>query len=157
MKQRLLVNGMGMTKLTPITKMMAHLTLSSLDHTPHSALIICFGMGTTFRSALSWNVSTTAVELVPSVPSCSGFFHSDAGEVRNSPLAHIVIDDGRRYLERSPAKYDAIIIDPRRLSRPPVRACSIRRTFTPSPSSDLSRAESCSSGCLRPTNPHKPP
>jgi spermidine synthase len=29
-----------------------------------------------------------------------------------SPLSHLVIDDGRRYLERSPQKYDAIIIDP---------------------------------------------
>ena len=112
MERRLLVNGMGMTKLNPITKMMAHLTLASLDHTPHSALIICFGMGTTFRSALTWNISATAVELVPSVPKLFSFYHTDAGEVRRSPLAHIVIDDGRRFLERSPAKYDAIIVDP---------------------------------------------
>lgn len=112
MGRRLLVNGMGMTKLTPITKMMAHLTLSSLDHTPHSALIICFGMGTTFRSVISWNISGTAVELVPSVPKLFSFYHADASEVTQSPLAHVVIDDGRRYLERSPAKYDAIIVDP---------------------------------------------
>ena len=112
MQRRLLVNGMGMTKLNPITKMMAHLTLASLDHTPHSALIICFGMGTTFRSALTWNISTSAVELVPSVPKLFSYYHSDAEEVEKSPLAHIVIDDGRRFLERSPAKYDAIIVDP---------------------------------------------
>jgi spermidine synthase len=110
--RRLLVNGMGMTILTPITKMMAHLTLASLDHTPHSALIICFGMGTTFRSAVSWNISGTVVELVPSVPRLFGYYHADAAEVMASPLAHVVIDDGRRFLERSPAKYDAIIIDP---------------------------------------------
>ena len=112
MQRRLLVNGMGMTKLNPITKMMAHMTLASLDHTPHSALIICFGMGTTFRSALTWNVSSTAVELVPSVPKLFRYYHADADEVRKSPLAHTVIDDGRRFLERSPAKYDAIIVDP---------------------------------------------
>ena len=110
--RRLLVNGMGMTILTPITKMMAHLTLASLDHTPHSALIICFGMGTTFRSAVSWNISGTVVELVPSVPRLFGYYHADAAKVVASPLAHVVIDDGRRFLERSPAKYDAIIIDP---------------------------------------------
>ena len=110
--RRLLVNGMGMTILTPITKMMAHLTLASLDHTPHSALIICFGMGTTFRSVVSWNISGTAVELVPSVPRLFGYYHADAAEVMASPLAHVVIDDGRRFLERSPAKYDAIIVDP---------------------------------------------
>jgi spermidine synthase len=110
--RQLLVNGMGMTVLTPITKMMAHLTLASLDHTPHSALIICFGMGTTFRSVVSWNISGTAVELVPSVPRLFGYYHADAAEVMASPLAHVVIDDGRRFLERSPAKYDAIIVDP---------------------------------------------
>ena len=110
--RQLLVNGMGMTVLTPITKMMAHLTLASLDHTPHSALIICFGMGTTFRSVVSWNISGTVVELVPSVPRLFGYYHADAAEVMASPLAHVVIDDGRRFLERSPAKYDAIIVDP---------------------------------------------
>jgi spermidine synthase len=112
MKRRLLVNGMGMTALTPITKMMAHMTLASLDHTPHSALIICFGMGTTFRSVVTWNISGTAVELVPSVPKVFSFFHADADKVLASPNAHVVIDDGRRFLERSPAKYDAIIVDP---------------------------------------------
>lgn len=112
MNRRLLVNGMGMTKLTPITKMMAHLTLASLDHTPHSALVICFGMGTTFRSVVSWNISGTAVELVPSVPKLFSYYHADAAQVMASPLAHVVIDDGRRFLERSPAKYDVIIVDP---------------------------------------------
>jgi spermidine synthase len=112
MKRRLLVNGTGMTFLTPITKMMAHLTLASLDHTPRSALIICFGMGTTFRSVIAWNISGTAVELVPSVPQLFSFYHADAPQVMASPLAHVVIDDGRRFLERSPAKYDAIIVDP---------------------------------------------
>jgi spermidine synthase len=112
MKRRLLVNGMGMTTLSPVTKMMAHLTLASLDHTPHSALIICFGMGTTFRSVVAWNIRGTAVELVPSVPKLFGYYHEDADAVLASPLAHVVIDDGRRFLERSPAKYDAIIVDP---------------------------------------------
>jgi spermidine synthase len=112
MRRQLLVNGMGMTVLTPITKMMAHLTLASLDHTPHSALIVCFGMGTTFRSVVAWNIRATAVELVPSVPEFFSYYHADAAEVMASPLARVVIDDGRRFLERSPARYDAIIVDP---------------------------------------------
>ena len=112
MQRRLLVNGMGMTSLTPITKMMAHLTLASLDHPPRSALVICFGMGTTFRSVVSWNISGTAVELVPSVPKLFSYYHADAATVLSSPQAHVVIDDGRRFLERSPAQYDAIILDP---------------------------------------------
>jgi spermidine synthase len=118
MGKHLLVNGYGMTVLTPVTKMMAHLPLAFLDHPPQNVLVICFGMGTTFRSALSWGVPATVVELVPSVPRLFSYFHSDASEVLSSPLAHVVVDDGRRYLERTTEQYDVITIDP----PPPVEA-----------------------------------
>jgi hypothetical protein len=72
MDKRLLVNGVGITALTPITKAMAHFPLAFLDHPPRKVLVICFGMGTTFRSLLSWGEPTTAVDLVPSVPKCPG-------------------------------------------------------------------------------------
>ena len=98
--------------------MMAHLPLAFLDHPPQDALDICFGMGTTFRSLLSWKINTTAVELVPSVPRLFWYFHSDGPEVVKLPEAHIVIDDGRRYLERTPQQFDLITIDP----PPPVEA-----------------------------------
>ncbi|HVI08600.1 MAG TPA: fused MFS/spermidine synthase [Candidatus Binatia bacterium] len=118
MGKLLLVNGYGMTSLTPITKMMAHLPLSFLDRQPRNALVICFGMGTTFRSLHSWGIPVTVVELVPSVPRLFGYFHSDADAVLSSPLSHVVIDDGRRYLERTTEQYDVITIDP----PPPVQA-----------------------------------
>ncbi len=118
MQKRLLVNGVGMTNLTPMTKVMAHLPLAFLDHPPQDALDICFGMGTTFRSLLSWKINTTAVELVPSVPRLFGYFHSDGPELIKSPLARVVIDDGRRYLDRNPQEYDLITIDP----PPPIEA-----------------------------------
>ncbi|MGA9979864.1 MAG: fused MFS/spermidine synthase, partial [Candidatus Sulfotelmatobacter sp.] len=117
-QKQLLVNGIGMTGLTPITKMIAHLPLAFLDRPPKNALVICFGMGTTHRSALSWGIASTAVELVPSVVSVFPFFHADANQVLRSPLSHIVIDDGRFYMERSTQKYDVIAIDP----PPPVEA-----------------------------------
>jgi spermidine synthase len=118
MDKQLLVNGYGMTALTPITKMMAHLPLAFLDRPPQDALDICFGMGTTFRSLLSWNIHTTAVELVPSVPRLFSYFHNDGAEVMRSPMAQVVIDDGRRYLERTTQQYDLITVDP----PPPVEA-----------------------------------
>ena len=118
MDKQILVNGYGMTSLTPITKMMAHLPLAFLDRPPQDALDICFGMGTTFRSLLSWKINTTAVELVPSVPRLFWYFHSNAPEVVKLPQAHIVIDDGRRYLERTSQQFDLITIDP----PPPVEA-----------------------------------
>jgi len=116
--KQLLVNGVGMTGLTPITKMMAHVPLAMLGHSPQNALVICFGMGTTYRSLMSWGIPVTAVELVPSVPKLFSFYHADAAELLRSPLSHLVIDDGRRYLERTPQQYDVIAIDP----PPPVEA-----------------------------------
>jgi spermidine synthase len=118
MQRLLLVNGIGITRLTPITKVMAHLPLAFLGHPPQTALAICFGMGTTFRSLHSWGIPVTAVELVPSVPRLFSYYHSDAQSVLDSPLSHVVIDDGRRYLERTREQFDVITIDP----PPPVQA-----------------------------------
>ena len=98
----LLVNCVGMTKLTPITKFMAHLPLAFHRGQPKSILVICFGMGTTYRSALSWDIDTTAVELVPSVTKAFGFYHADAEKFTNNPNGHIIIDDARPAPPRSP-------------------------------------------------------
>ena len=118
MNRHLFVNGIGITVLTPATKMMAHLPLAFLDRPPQNSLVVCFGMGTTYRALLSWNIPATAAELVPSVPKLFWYFHSDAPQLLRSPLSHIVIDDGRRYLERTKQQYDVITIDP----PPPVEA-----------------------------------
>ncbi len=110
--KRLLVNGIGMTVLTPITKFMVHLPLAFHQGKPESALVICFGMGTTYRSALSWDIDTTAVELVPGVTKAFGFYHADAAQVLNNSKGRIVVDDGRRFLMRTRQKFDVIVIDP---------------------------------------------
>jgi spermidine synthase len=83
-----------------------------------SVLVICFGMGTTYRSALSWDVDTTAVELIPDVPKAFGYYHADAAEVLKNPKGRIVIDDGRRFLNRTEEKFDVVVIDP----PPPIEA-----------------------------------
>lgn len=118
MQKGLYVNGVSMTVLTPITKLMAAMPLAFLDRPPQNALVICFGMGTTHRSALTWGIDSTVVDLVPSVPALFWFYHADAREVLKSPHSHVVVDDGRRFLERTSEQYDVIIIDP----PPPVEA-----------------------------------
>ncbi|MBZ5613495.1 MAG: fused MFS/spermidine synthase [Acidobacteriia bacterium] len=112
MRKELLVNGIGMTILTPITKLMASMPLTFLDHPPQKALVICFGMGTTHRSMLSWGIDSTAVELVPSVFKLFWYYHADGPELLKSPRSHVVVDDGRRFLERTTEQYDVIVIDP---------------------------------------------
>lgn len=118
MSRRMLVNGIGITELTPITKFMAHLPLAFHTGKPESSLVICFGMGTTYRSLLSWGIATTAVELVPSVRDAFPFYHADANAVLHDPKGRIVIDDGRRFLNRTRETYDVIVVDP----PPPVEA-----------------------------------
>jgi spermidine synthase len=108
----LLVNGVGMTSLTSDTKLMVHLPMALHKGRAESVLIICFGMGTSFRAALSWDVQTTAVELVPSVVQAFPFYHADTPSVLHNPNGRIVIDDGRRFLKRTREKYDVIVIDP---------------------------------------------
>ena len=127
MKKRLYVNGIGMTVLTPITKMMAHIPLAFHASPPRDALVICFGMGTTFRSLLSWGIPSTVVELVPSVPELFTYFHPlDAQRLLLSPNARVVIDDGRLFLDKTPRQYDVIAVDP----PPPTSAAGVSLLFS---------------------------
>lgn len=116
--QRLLVNGIGITHKNPITKIMSHMPLAFHGGDPNSALVICFGMGTTFRSLMSWGIDTTAVELVPSVRDAFPFYFDDAQKLMSDLRGEIIIDDGRRYLQRTNKSFDVITIDP----PPPVQA-----------------------------------
>jgi predicted membrane-bound spermidine synthase len=118
MNKHLYVNGQGITMLATTTKCMAHLPLAYLGHPPQKVLAICFGMGTTFRSLMSWGVPTTAVELVPSVRDAFGYYYADASALLADPRGHVIIDDGRRFLRRSNDLFDVITIDP----PPPVEA-----------------------------------
>jgi spermidine synthase len=110
--RQLLVNGVGMTFLTPVTKYIVDLPLAFMTRPPQNGLVICFGMGTSFRSMLSWGIPTTTVDLIPSVPKLFGYYHADASTVLASPLAQVVVDDGRRFLDASNRSYDVIVVDP---------------------------------------------
>ena len=106
--------------MTPMTKWApAHLPLAFLDQallqTRWSCVLAraqptvpCF-RGTSKPPPWSW---------YPAFPTCSAYFHSDGTELLRSPLSHVVIDDGRRYLERTAEHYDVITLDP----PPPVPA-----------------------------------
>jgi spermidine synthase len=119
-EKQLYINGISISRLTPITKMMVHLPMAWRPTKPRSLLVICFGMGTSTRSGLTWGVPCTTVELCSVVPKFFAYFHPDAEKYLDRPEAEIVIDDGRRYLERTPREFDVITIDP----PPPVEAAA---------------------------------
>ncbi|OGM27105.1 hypothetical protein A2962_03315 [Candidatus Woesebacteria bacterium RIFCSPLOWO2_01_FULL_39_61] len=114
----LLIDGVQTTSPGPDTTLLAHLPIS-IHPNPQKMLVIAFGMGGTYRSALIHpNLSVDAVDLVPSVPKMFHLFHADAETVLTNPRGRIFIDDGRNYARTTKEKYDIIVVDP----PPPVNA-----------------------------------
>jgi spermidine synthase len=110
--KQLWINGEGMTCLAPVTKLMAHLPIALADD-PKEALVVCFGMGTSVRSACSHRgLHVRAVELLAAVPRAYPLFHPDAADLLQRAHLNIVIDDGRNYLLMHPQQYDVITLDP---------------------------------------------
>ena len=80
---------------------------------PQDMLVICFGIGTTLRSASIYeDVNTTVVELVPAEFECFKYFYDNAEEIQKQKNVKFVADDGRNFLLCSRDKYDIISIDP---------------------------------------------
>ena len=118
LSKQLLVNAIHITALGNMdVKVMAHLPMVLRGHA-RRALVICFGMGTTFRSLTTWGVDTTAVDLSPSVIESFGFFYPDAPTILANSHERTVADDGRRYLMRTNERFDVVTLDP----PPPVEA-----------------------------------
>lgn len=110
----LVINGRRIALIRPWVKMESHLPIILHQKPVKSVLVICLGMGTSFRSAMSWTPDVTVAELVPGVKKGLPYFYPDT--VPN--LDKIVVDDGRRYLKRANRMYDIITIDP----PPPIEA-----------------------------------
>jgi spermidine synthase len=109
--RELWVAGTSMTLLTVDAKLMPILPLIARPNSDR-ALVVAFGMGTAFRSALVAGMRTDAVELVPSVPKMFGYYYSDAAQVVADANGRIVIADGRNHLELASERFDIIVTDP---------------------------------------------
>ena len=73
-----------MTLLTVDAKLMPILPLIARPESTR-ALVVAFGMGSAFRSALVAGLQTDAVELVPSVPKMFGYYYPDYADVLADP------------------------------------------------------------------------
>ena len=118
--QRLWVTGTTMTVLTVDARMMPILPLM-LRPQSKSALVVAFGMGSSYRSALRAGLDVEAVELVPSVPRMFGYFYPDAATIVADPRGRIVIADGRNHVELTDRRFDIILTDP----PPPVESAGV--------------------------------
>jgi spermidine synthase len=108
---QLWVTGTAMTSLTVDTKLMPILPLM-LRPQSSTNLTIAFGMGSAYRGALNAGMTAEAVELVPSVPEMLSVFYPDAQQVLSNPHGHIVIADGRNFVELTDHRFDIIVVDP---------------------------------------------
>jgi spermidine synthase len=125
-RKSLWINGYGQTDLCIETKLMAHIPVMLTDK-PREMLVVCFGMGTTARSACIYdNLNITCVELVPEVYKCFPYYYSDAEEIISRPNVRFVADDGRNFLLLCPDKYDVIIVDP----SPPIYSAGTVNLYT---------------------------
>ncbi|MBN1405780.1 MAG: fused MFS/spermidine synthase [Candidatus Omnitrophica bacterium] len=124
--KQLLINGVGITRLLTETKLMAHLPLM-LAKNPKTILVVCFGMGTTVKSASIYeDLDITTVELVPKVYDCFEFYHEGAKEILSKGNIKLVSEDGRNFLTRSADKFDVITIDP----APPIHSAGTVNFYT---------------------------
>ena len=105
------VAGTSMTLLTIDAKLMPLMPLIARPEA-EDALIVAFGMGSSYRTALIAGLETEAVELVPSVVDVFGWYYDDAEEYANHPNGRIVVADGRNHLQLSGREYDIIVTDP---------------------------------------------
>jgi len=118
--RELWVGGTSMTLLTVDAKLMPILPLIARPESTR-ALVVAFGMGTAFRSALIAGLRTDAVELVPSVPRMFGYYYDDAAAVLADPNGKVYVADGRNHLELSEDRYDIIVTDP----PPPIQSSGV--------------------------------
>lgn len=122
----LLVNSIIITGKQLTTKLMAHLPIL-LHPNPKKALVICFGMGTTFRSFAAHDIEVRALDLVPEEIETFPLFYEDATQLLKNPRFTIEINDGRNHLLLTREKYDIITVDP----SPPLYSSGMVNLYTP--------------------------
>lgn len=93
-------------------KLLAHAPLL-LHASAQAVLVIGLGSGVTIRSALRHGVKTVdCVEISRAVVSASRWFSDENGGCLLDPRVTLILDDGRRFVERTSRRYDVVISEP---------------------------------------------
>ncbi len=106
----LLINGIIVSGKGDHGRLMAHLPLA-LRPDPRRALVICLGVGNTFRSAVEHGVAVDLVELEPEVAASFARLWPDHAAYTGRPGVRMYVNDGRNFLLTARDAYDAVIVD----------------------------------------------
>ena len=101
--------GTGSDRLNRTQGHLAHL----LHPHPTRSLQIGFGVGNTLAAAAMHPEveQLDCAELSPHVRETAPFFWTNEG-VLEKPKVHLIVDDGRNYLMRTPTRYDVVTLEP---------------------------------------------
>ena len=85
-----------------------------LSPSPDTALVICLGTGTTAGAVglYPFVKHVDCVEISTAVIAASRFFSDVNNRLADNPKIHLIHDDGRNHLLRSPRLYDVITLEP---------------------------------------------
>jgi spermidine synthase len=116
--RRLMTNGhpMSATQLVGqrYMRLFAHMPLLMMDR-PTSALVICFGVGSTLN-ATSLHGSLERIDLADlseNVLEHAPYFRASNHDVLSDPRVHVAVNDGRQHLLMQPeATYDLVTLEP---------------------------------------------
>ncbi len=105
------VAGTSMTAITVDAQLMAILPTVARP-SAEELLVIAFGMGTSYRTALVLGHQVEGVELVPSVPQMFRWYYDDADAVLADPNGRLLLTDGRNHVELTDRCFDLVLVDP---------------------------------------------
>ena len=104
--------GLSETSLSTVEMQytLGHLPML-LHPAPRRALLIGFATGTTLSAMAEHPAEVECVELHPTVVAVAPWFSGANQNVAGRENVHLAVDDGRRYLARSRARYDVVVGD----------------------------------------------
>lgn len=123
---RIVVNAFPMVALsTRETKLMAHIPMLAAPD-PLRTLVICFGLGNTYRSALSHGGRVDVVDINQHIPLLTPIHRGANDQTLNQAHGRIFINDGRNHLLMSGEPYDVITVDP----APPIWSMGMQNLYS---------------------------
>ena len=123
---RVVVNAFPFVALsTNETKLMAHVPMLAAPE-PLRTLVICFGMGNTYRSALSYGGRVDIAEINAHIPQFTRIHRGPDDRTLSHPNGRVFINDGRNHLLMSSERYDMITVDP----APPISSMGMQNLYS---------------------------